>query len=238
MILPVPKPVPDRTAPRPRLAATIVLLRTDQGIPQILMGKRSKRHDFMPDVYVFPGGRVDPSDTYAPAVDAPDLRTLDILKAALPPARAKACVLAAVRETFEETGLIIGAPLINSPRQPRDPSWQAFLASGNLPKLSGIELFGRAITPPFRDKRFDTWFFLKRMNKAEACCPYSTSTELVTTGWYTFDEIANLPTHRATDMMLEQLKIYLAQDTPPPDIFFSRVVGRKFRFSRFPEYEQ
>ncbi|HHI88919.1 MAG TPA: NUDIX hydrolase [Hellea balneolensis] len=235
MILPVPKPVPGRKAPRPKLAATIVLLREIDGTHQILMGKRSRRHDFMPDVYVFPGGRVDRGDSYAPALDAPHPRTLRILQQALPPARARACIMAAVRETFEETALIIGAQTDFRPRPVKDKSWQAFLATGFVPRISDIELFGRAITPPFRDKRFDTWFFLKRMSEAEACCPFSTSAELVETGWFTLAEIEKLPTHRATDMMLEQLKIYLDQEAPPNDIFFSRVRGRRFCFSRFPE---
>ena len=234
MIVPIPERIKGRTAPKPKLAATIVLLRHDNGVPQILMGKRSKRHDFMPSVFVFPGGRVDRADSYAPAIDQPNPRTQFILEHALTPARAKACVLAAIRETFEETGLIIGAPA--KPRHiSSNKSWAKFQSSGYLPKLSDIEVFGRAITPPFRNKRFDTWFFLKRMSKSEACCPFSDSQELLDIGWFSFEEIKDLPTHRATDMMIEQLKIYLDYDNPPNDIFMSKLVGRKFQFSRFPE---
>ena len=230
----IPKPIPGRRAPRPKLAATIVLLRELDGERQILMGKRSKRHDFMPDVYVFPGGRVDRNDSKAPALDAPHDRTRHILEAALPPTRARACILAAVRETFEETALVIGQSGPVPKYVPKDKSWQAFFATGHIPRISDIELFGRAITPPFRDKRFDTWFFLKRMSEAEACCPFSNSAELVETDWFSLDEIEGLPTHRATDMMLGQLKIYLSHMVPPASIFFSRVKGRKFHFSNFP----
>ena len=52
----------DMPSPRPRDAATLILVRRDQAHPRVLMGKRSGRHDFMPDKYVFPGGRVDPQD--------------------------------------------------------------------------------------------------------------------------------------------------------------------------------
>ncbi len=234
MIVPIPKPKPGRKAPRPKLASTIVLLRKTGGQAQIFMGKRSKRHDFMPDVYVFPGGRVDRADSYAPAFDEPDNRSIQILQNVMPKVRARACIMAAIRETFEETSIILGIKTNNIPRSPKDPSWQKFLGMAYLPKIGDIELFGRAITPPFRDKRFDTWFFLKRMNAEEACCDFGTSAELVETGWFSFDEITQLPTHRATDMMIEQLKIYLDYDNPPPDIFFSHVVGQKFRFQRFP----
>lgn len=49
-----------KRAPRPRVASTIVLTHGPKENPRILMGQRSSRHDFMPSVYVFPGGRVDP----------------------------------------------------------------------------------------------------------------------------------------------------------------------------------
>ncbi len=233
MIVPIPKAKKGRKAPRPKLAATIVLLREHNGNKQILMGKRSTKHDFMPSVYVFPGGRVDRADSFAPSIDEPDKRTQNILQNALSEARARACVLAAIRETFEETGIIIGQKA-KTKYQTNHKSWREFHAGGYLPKLSGIELFGRAITPPHRDKRFDTWFFLKHMSREEAYCPFCDSKELLDIGWFDFSQIKNLPTHRATDMMLEQLKIYLADGRQGADIFMSKVIGRKFVFSRFP----
>ena len=233
-MIPIPKPIPGRIAPRPKLASTIVLLREVDGAAQILMGKRSARHDFMPSVYVFPGGRVDPCDSYAPALDQPNSRTREILEKAMSPARARACVLAAVRETFEETSLVLGETYDETPRAINDPSWKAFHAQGYLPSLSNIELFGRAITPPFRDKRFDTWFFLARLNEQAAARPFQNSAELEGTGWFTFEAIKNLEMHRATQMMLEQLETYLGYDNPPNDVFYSRVARGKFEFSRFP----
>jgi len=234
-MIPIPKPISGRRAPRPKLASTIVLLREADGEQQILMGQRSSRHDFMPSVYVFPGGRVDPSDSFAPALDKPNSRTREILEAAMPPARAQACVLAAVRETFEETSLILGEKS-TPPRAVNDKSWKDFHAKGYLPRLSNIELFGRAITPPHRDKRFDTWFFLARLTGEVASRPIRNSSELVDTGWFNFAQLAELKTHRATDMMIEQLKIYLDYDTPPPDVFFSLAPRGRFEFTRFPTH--
>ena len=234
----IPKPIPGRIAPRAKLASTIVLLRELDGVQEILMGKRSARHDFMPSVYVFPGGRVDPSDSYAPALDHLCTRTREILEAAMTPARAQACVLAAVRETYEETSLILGEKCQNKPNAINDPSWKAFHAEGYLPTLANIELFGRAITPPFRDKRFDTWFFLARLDTEAAARPFKNSAELVDTGWFSFAQIQKLKTHRATQMMIGQLEEYLKYNNPPPDIFFSRVERQKFNFSRFPTHNK
>lgn len=229
----IPKPIAGRIAPRPKLASTIVLVREKNGKMEILMGKRSAKHDFMPSVYVFPGGRVDPSDSYAPAHDHPNARTSAVLEAAMPSARARACVLAAVRETFEETSLILGDKG-EARTALNDPSWQAFHAAGYLPTLADIEVFGRAITPPHRNKRFDTWFFVARLNAEAANRSFKNSAELVDTNWFTTGQIKNLKMHRATKMMLEQLYIYLETDNPPFDVFFSRVVRGKFQFSRFP----
>lgn len=227
-----------RRAPRPKLASTIVLLRTDQRQPQILMGKRSAKHDFMPSVYVFPGGRVDPADSYAHASDHMNSRTRNILEAAMSPARAKACVMASVRETFEETSLILGQKQDQGAVSKRgainDPSWRAFYESGYVPVLEDIEVFGRAITPPHRHKRFDTWFFLARLDEQTANRPFQNSAELIDTHWFSFEQIKELELHRATQMMVGQLETYLDIDNPPADVFYSRMVRKKYTFGRFP----
>jgi len=237
-MIPIPKPIPGRVAPRAKLASTIVLLREVSGQHEILMGKRSARHDFMPSVYVFPGGRVDKCDSYAPALDHPNSRTRKILEAAMTPARAQACVLAAVRETYEETSLVLGEKFGTKPHSINDPSWKSFHDEGYLPTLANIELFGRAITPPHRDKRFDTWFFLARLDVEAASRPFKNSAELVDTGWFTFAKMKELKMHRATQMMIEQLENYLEYDNPPNDIFFSRAVRGKFSFARFPDHRK
>ena len=95
-------------APRPRLASTIVLTHGPRNKPKILMGKRSIKHDFMPSVYVFPGGRVDRCDSYAKYTGELSKRTETILETAFTPRKARALVLASIRETYEETSLMIG----------------------------------------------------------------------------------------------------------------------------------
>ena len=197
------------------------------------MGQRSKRHDFMPSVYVFPGGRVDRADSFAAFAGDLSPRTARILEAAYPPRRARAVALASVRETWEETGLMLGAPNERT-RNLKNESYDAFRAAGQLPDLSGIEVFGRAVTPPHRHKRFDAWFFVKHLDD-QTPPAIQDSSELLNVGWFTFDEIDALETQRATDMMLRVLKRYLQADRPPDQVFYSRAVRGEFKMLQFPE---
>ena len=222
-------------AVKPRLASTIVLTHGPKDNPKILMGQRAKRHDFMPSVFVFPGGRVDRGDSYAAYKGELSPRTETILEAAYAPRRARATVLAAIRETYEETGLCLTRDEVPN-KSINHPTWSALADLGQSADLDGIEVFGRAITPPHRHKRFDTWFFHKHIddkNLPQA----SDSTELLNVDWFTFDEIEDLKTHRATDMMLIVLKQFLSYNTAPYDIFFSRMVRGKFQQDHFPTGE-
>lgn len=145
-------------AARPRDAATLVLLRLVNGSPRVLMGQRHSGHKFMPDQYVFPGGRVDRADHYArPATPLSD-RVAGLLQRSASPRRAQALALAAVRETFEETGLILGKPMARPKHTSR--AWAEFYDTGFGPALDGLEYVTRAVTPPFRPMRFDARFFL------------------------------------------------------------------------------
>lgn len=219
-------------APKPKLASTLVLTCGTGKHQKILMGQRSKRHDFMPSVYVFPGGRVDRADSYAPYAGELSTRTARILESAYSARRARAVVLASVRETWEETGLMIGTEA-RMTRNLNNASYDAFREAGYLPDLSGIEVFGRAVTPPHRHKRFDAWFFVKHMG--DIVPPAITdSHELLNVGWFTFDEIEKLETQRATDMMLHVLKGYLKANSPPETIFYSRALRGEFKMLQFP----
>ncbi len=221
-----------KRAPRPRIASTLVLTCGPKDNLKILMGQRSKRHDFMPSVYVFPGGRVDRADSYAPYANNLSARTQTILESAYSPRKARAVVLASIRETWEETGLMLGETS-NNLRNINHASYDDFRRARQLPDLSGIEVFGRAVTPPHRHKRFDAWFFVKHMGNI-APLPVQDSQELLGVDWFTFAQIEALETQRATTMMIEVLKRYLAADTPAKDIFYSKAVYGEFKMLRFP----
>src|SRR5690349_23019151 len=97
---PTPTDKPARVL-RPKDAATLILVRRDGPEPRILMGQRSRGHVFMPDKWVFPGGRVDVADARAPA--AVELRPDEArrLTQGNVKRQARTFALTAVRETFE-----------------------------------------------------------------------------------------------------------------------------------------
>ena len=98
---------------RPKPAATLIILDHSGAEPTVLMGRRNPAHKFMPGKFVFPGGRVDPVDRHMRVALPLHTEVQDRLLAHLPrrgPAMAQALALAAIRETFEETGLVLGAP--------------------------------------------------------------------------------------------------------------------------------
>lgn len=152
-----PKDGPERQPPI-RDAATLVLVRMRGRTPEILMGERSSGHVFYPHHYVFPGGRVDRSDGYV--TPAADLRpeVMARLTASASPRRARALALAAVRETYEEAGLILGAPADAPKRAPK--GWAPFYETGHGPALDQLTYIYRAVTPTQRPRRFNARFFV------------------------------------------------------------------------------
>lgn len=100
--MPLPRPAyqihPARAPVPARLAATLLLLRDDAQGLQVLMTRRNPQASFVPGAWVFPGGALDPSDTQAHAL-------ADFRPAQATPARSEA--LAAIRETWEELGVLL-----------------------------------------------------------------------------------------------------------------------------------
>jgi 8-oxo-dGTP pyrophosphatase MutT (NUDIX family) len=141
---------------RPQDAATLIILRNRK---EVLLGVRSSKHVFMPHKYVFPGGRVDSGDARVPSPVGLRPEVATKLEQDCSPARARALAMAAIRETWEETGLVLAHhshPALLS----RSPNWQQFYAQGLVPALDKMDYIGRAITPPGRVRRFDARFFM------------------------------------------------------------------------------
>lgn len=148
--------------PAIRDAASLILVRRDGVEPRVLMGQRGAGARFMPSKFVFPGGSLDATDADVPEPGAlrPDCaRRLGI---AAPPGLGRLLALSALRETFEEAGLAIGAPDpaagVLGARAPA--GWQGFYARGVVPRLDRLRFVFRAITPPTRPVRFDARFFM------------------------------------------------------------------------------
>ena len=143
----------DKTAIRD--AATVLLVRGTGADARVLMGQRGAKAAFMPDKFVFPGGAVDAGDATVPL--ARPLPATCAARLAQGDAAPGALAAAAIRELWEETGLMLGLPG-HWPDAP--PDWQAFAARGLLPNASALRYIFRAITPPGRPRRFDARFFL------------------------------------------------------------------------------
>jgi len=92
---------------RPRDASTLIVWRHGVEGAEVLMGRRSRNAAFVPDFFVFPGGRVDPGDYAVSAATPLDLAATERMDVRGDTSLAKALAIAAVRETFEETGLLL-----------------------------------------------------------------------------------------------------------------------------------
>ncbi len=214
----------DRKLPliRPRLAASLILTRGARDDLEVLMGRRSARHVFMPNKYVFPGGRVDRADNTAPL--AADLTTepLSVMQKHLTERRARAAAVAAVRETAEETGLLIAAA---GEARSRHPHWRPFQRDGLLPDLSGLRLITRAITPPGRKRRFDTWFFTADVSAlADNRAPVP-SDELEDVHWVALPDAKKLDLPIVTHFVLDEL-LRVQPPEPQPVRCFRARYGR------------
>lgn len=206
-------------AARPRHAATLILVRQDQAQPRVLMGRRHGRHDFMPDKWVFPGGRVDAKDFHAPSASElrPDV-THRLAKTA-PASRARALAMAAVRETFEETGLLLGRPA----RAAASGPWREFLGHGVAPDLAALDFVARAITPPMAPKRFDACFFLADAERLVSLERAPDCGELDEIEWLSLDDALGLDLPSVTRFVLNDLPARLAdRSRPAPSLRFLR----------------
>nr|WP_308129230.1 NUDIX domain-containing protein [Actinoplanes polyasparticus] len=162
-----------------RDAATVVLLRPAGVSFELYVVKRATTMAFG-GLYAFPGGGVDPTDRPA------TLRTDWPTRLGVPAERAHAVVGAAVRELFEETGVLLAGPVQQPDRTLSDvdtADWEADRAAvaareltlTDLLRRRGLQLrddllfpWARWITPEFEPKRYDTWFFVSLLPEGQA----------------------------------------------------------------------
>lgn len=205
---------PER-AQRPRDAATLIIVDRAAGTTRVLMGQRRMDQVFMPGKFVFPGGRLDKSDREIESVDelrpAETAKLLLQMKGTPSASRARALALAAVRETFEETGIVIGAARPHAPPARKPATWSAFFGSGYLPKIGGLSLLARAITPPGRPRRYDTRFFCVRADEISHRIEQADG-ELSRLDWMTIEDARGLDLPAITRVILEDLLEFLQSE--------------------------
>ena len=199
-------------AVRPRDAATLIVLRRDGPKPRVLMGRRHGGHDFMPDKWVFPGGRIDRSDFRAPVASELRPQVAEKLATTAPPKRARALGLAAIRETFEETGLLLAKS--GRPRPIAGP-WRQFLEQGALPDLAALDFIARAVTPPMVPKRFDARFFMADAERLVSLERQADCGELAEIAWVELEEALALDLPTVTSFVLREIPLRLADPHRP-----------------------
>ncbi len=195
---------------RPRDAASLILLRGEGHDLELLAGRRPGHVKFMPGVYVFPGG----------AIDAEDRRKWHVEDGGehLPP-RLVICARAALRETWEEVGVVVGR---RSPDGPPPATATHGLAAveaayaerGISASLAELTYVGRAITPTPVFRRFNTRFFV-----ADGSAVFgdpASSDELEDVGWHPIGRKPLAPFRDVTQFMLARA-IALRAGTAPQE---------------------
>jgi 8-oxo-dGTP pyrophosphatase MutT (NUDIX family) len=159
---------------RPRDAASLILLRGQGRDLEVLAGRRPLHVKFMPGVHVFPGGAIDPPDRIVWSVETGS----EALGSRL--ARS---ARAALRETWEEVGVLVGRPAAarSSPTASRRIE-RAYRENGLVAALDLLTYVGRAITPSHSNRRFNTRFFLG--DGANVFGEPASSEELEDVRWY------------------------------------------------------
>ena len=217
---------------RPRDAATLVIIDRSLPTPRILMGRRRPDQVFLPDTFVFPGGRGDPADralARTHTMHAPGIAHLKVAMRGKPSdTRASALALAALRETFEEAGFIVGERFVG--RDPRTDSWGAFFAEGYRPRLDGLSYFARAITPPGRPRRYDTRFFAVDATEIAYQAP-RVDGELLDIDWFTIAKARTLKLPSITTHILKDVAALVnheheAAEVASPIPFYFHRYGR------------
>lgn len=189
---------------RPRHAASLVVLRRRGKRAELLMGRRAPRNRFMPDVYVFPGGGVSPGDGERPVISMLRPAVHRALRAAAQMPSPRAVAGAAVRETHEETGLRLGSQVSGEVRA----------------DLGKLHYLARAITPSYQKTRYHARFFLAERGDLRG--NVRSNGELLDLHWVTVDEARKLPIVDVTELVLDQVALYIEGARRKPPLIYYR----------------
>jgi 8-oxo-dGTP pyrophosphatase MutT (NUDIX family) len=215
------KVTPTHPTIRPKDSATLIILDCSGKVPKVLLGKRHEGHVFMPGKFVFPGGRVEAADARVASASELDPQVAAKLMIGASARLARGLALSALRETFEETGLLLGLRR-PWPQAKAAGVWFAFAEHHVCPDLAPLQFIARAITPPGMARRFDTRFFAV---DAEAIVHrvdgiVGPQAELVELAWVPVTEARDLAVHAITAAILDELEIRLdagmGHDLPVP----------------------
>jgi 8-oxo-dGTP pyrophosphatase MutT (NUDIX family) len=195
----------ERTPAEPRLASTVVLLRAGDGQPGGLEAYLLHRHlgmEFAADMYVFPGGGVDPRDSdLDPALWAGPSVSEWAARLECSEEQALELICAAVRETFEESGVLLAGTAAEVVGDTTGAEWEADRAALESRTLSLTDLLTRRglvlrtdllaglscwVTPTFEARRYRTWFFVAALPAGQVTRDVSTESDRV--AWLTLHD--------------------------------------------------
>lgn len=178
------------------------------------MGQRQPGAAFMPSLFVFPGGAISDSDANLSHFGDLPQQTHDLLsvESALPPHTIAA---AAIRELFEETGLVLGTPgrWQNDP----DSDWRPFADKGYIPDFSALRFCFRAITPLGMPRRFDARFFVASADRI-ANGDIDGDGELSEISWVSREQLDTLPIASITRLVSN----HVLNTTAEQSVLFAR----------------
>ena len=188
----------------PKRAATVMLLKDSGSGPAVHMLRRRASMAFAGGAYAYPGGGVDPRDADHHVRWAGPTRAWWADRLGVDETAAQAIVCAAVRETYEEAGVLLAGPAADSvvgdttgadweadraALVARDLSFAEFLDRRGLVLRSDLlGAWTRWITPEFEARRYDTWFFVAALPEGQRT--RNASTEADRTVWITPGEAA------------------------------------------------
>jgi 8-oxo-dGTP pyrophosphatase MutT (NUDIX family) len=181
----VPEPVP---------ASTVAVIRdTPQGIETWMM-RRVSQMAFAPGAAVFPGGSVDERDADISVPWAGSDPETFAARFGTDPRTARELVTAALRELFEETGVLLADPLpdvdLEAARvavESRElPLAQLLADHGSVLQAGALHPWARWVTPPMETRRYDTWFFVATL--PEGVEAFAVSSEADLAGWVNAQE--------------------------------------------------
>ena len=164
-----------RAAAEPRPAATVVVMRPGSDGPEVLLTKRPSTMMFGPGLHVFPGGALDPADG--------DPRLLARLRTAgpVPPSHAGPFMVAAIRELYEEAGVLLATP--HAAVHDGGPFVDAIVAADLELRGDWLLPLSRWVTPPTAPRRFDARFFVAQL--PDDALPAFDPREVVDHAWMT-----------------------------------------------------
>ncbi|WP_417699928.1 NUDIX hydrolase [Pseudophaeobacter sp.] len=202
-----------------RNAATIIALRDRMGDnPKVLMGQRGSKAVFMPNKFVFPGGAVDLADATVPLAQPLPAICRDRLADQASTGLDHALAIAAIRELWEETGLVLGHP--GTWKDTIAEDWRGFAATGHLPSARALQFVFRALTPPGRPRRFDARFFLVDADEISGDLDdfSRASDELSHLQWIPLNKVRSFDLPFITEVVLAEVTGRLKDHTPPRSV--------------------